>query len=177
MEGENLPIIQVMDETSQKQAMKNKAAIKVIAQTAYFSAKQGLPLRGQRDDSKHLEESMNYGNFQELLELRCEAGDKNLSVHFISCHRNATYRSKIIQNELIQIISDQILDGIIAKFKKSMLYGVAADEVTDRILQIQLTTTLRYVDEHGDVKEDFIEYTNTTGDMTGEILQMSLLRN
>ena len=28
MKGENLPIIQVMDETSQKQVMKNKAAIK-----------------------------------------------------------------------------------------------------------------------------------------------------
>ena len=51
MEDENLPIIQVMDETSQKQAMKNKAAIRKIAQTVYFLAKQGLPLRGYRDDS------------------------------------------------------------------------------------------------------------------------------
>ena len=39
MEGENLPIIQVMDETSQKQVMKNKAAIKSIAQTVYFLKK------------------------------------------------------------------------------------------------------------------------------------------
>ena len=30
MEGENLPIIHVMDETSQKQVVKNKAAIKSI---------------------------------------------------------------------------------------------------------------------------------------------------
>ena len=62
--------------------MKNKAAIKSIAQTVYFLAKQGLPLRGHRDDSKHLEESMNCGNFQELLEFRCEAGDRNHSAHF-----------------------------------------------------------------------------------------------
>ena len=45
MEGENLPIIQVMDETSQKQVMKNKAAIKSIAQTVNFLAKQSLPLK------------------------------------------------------------------------------------------------------------------------------------
>ena len=64
MEGENLAIIQVMDETSQKQVMKNKVAIKSIAQTVYLLAKQGLPLRGHRDDSKHLEESMNCGIFK-----------------------------------------------------------------------------------------------------------------
>ena len=46
MEDENLPIIQAMDEILQNQVMKNKAAIKSIAQTVYFLAKQGLPLRG-----------------------------------------------------------------------------------------------------------------------------------
>ena len=104
MQGENLPIIQVMDETSQKQVMRNKAAIKSIAQTVYFLTKQSLPLRGHRDDSKQLEENMNCDHFQELFEFRCEAEDKNLSAHIESCLRNATYRSKIIQNELIQII-------------------------------------------------------------------------
>ena len=166
MKGENLPIIQVMDETSQKQVTKNKVAIMSIAQTVYFLAKQGLPLSSHRDDSKHLEESMNCRNFQELLEFRCEAGDKNLSVQFESCHRNASYRSKIIQNVLVQIISDQILDGIIAKVKKEKFYAVAADEATDRGFQTQLTTILRYVDEHGDAKEDFIGYANITGDTT-----------
>ena len=168
MEGENPPIIQVMDETSQKQVMKNKAAIKSVAQTVYFLAKHGLPLRGNKDDSKHLEESMNCGNVQELLEFRCEAVDKYLSAPLESCHRNATCRSKIIQNELVQIISDQILDDIIAKVKNAKFYAVAADEATDRGLQTQLTTTLRYVDEHDDVKEDFIGYTNITGDKTGK---------
>ena len=58
---------------------------------------------------------------------RCETGDKNLSAHFENCHRKATFRSKIIQNELIQIISDPILDGIIAKVKKAKFYAVPAD--------------------------------------------------
>ena len=57
---------------------------------------------------------------------------------------------------------------MIAKVKKAKFYAVVADEATDRGLQTQLTTILRYVDEHGDVKEDFIGYTNITGDTTGE---------
>ena len=94
--------------------------------------------------------------------------ETRILVHiFESCHRSATYRSKIIQNELIQIIIDQILDGIIAKVKKAKFYAVAANEATDRGLQTQLTTTVRYADEHGDVK-DFIQCTNITGNTTGE---------
>ena len=45
---------------------------------------------------------------------------------------------------------------------------MAADEATDKGLQTQLTTILRYVDEQGEVKEDFIGFTNITGDTTGE---------
>ena len=43
---------------------------------------------------------------------------------------------------MIQIISDQVLDGIITKVKKAKFYAVAAAEVTDRGLQTQLATTL-----------------------------------
>ena len=80
IEGKNLPIAQVMDETSRKQVMKNKAAIKSIAQTVYFLARQGLPLRGHRDDSKHLEDHMNCGNFQELLQFQLKQGTRT-SLH------------------------------------------------------------------------------------------------
>ena len=44
---------------------------------------------------------------------------------------------------------------------------MAADEATDKGLQTQLTTILRYVAEQGEV-EDFIGFTNITGDTTGE---------
>ena len=45
---------------------------------------------------------------------------------------------------------------------------MAADEATDKGLQTQLTTILRYVDELGEVKGDFIGFANITGDTTGE---------
>ena len=55
MGGGNLPIIQVMGEISQKQVMKNKAAIKSISQTICFLAKQGLPLRGHKTFEREYE--------------------------------------------------------------------------------------------------------------------------
>ena len=42
-------------------------------------------------------------------------------------------------------------------------------------LQTQLTTTLRYVDEHGDDKEDFIGYTTITWDTTRENITDALV--
>ena len=69
---------------------------------------------------------------------------------------------------MTQVISDQMLDDIIAKVKKAKFYAFVEDEATDRDLQTQLTTTLRYVDEHGDVKEDFIGYTNISRDTAEE---------
>ena len=44
---------------------------------------------------------------------------------------------------------------------------MTADEATDKGLQTQLTI-LRYVDEQGEVKEDFIGIINITGDTAGE---------
>ena len=46
-------------------------------------------------------------------------------------------------------MSDQILEGIIAKVKAAKYFAVSADEATDKGLQTQLTMTLRYVDDEG----------------------------
>ena len=54
------------------------------------------------------------------------------------------------------------------KSKKQSFMLLQQIKATDRGLQTQLTTTLRYVNEQGDVKEDFIGYTSITGDTTGE---------
>ena len=94
-------------------------------------------------------EGVNPGNFQELLKFRCESGDSCLRLHFEEDNKNATYHSKTIQNQLIQIMGDQILEGIIAKVQTAKFFAVSADEATDRGLQTQLTMTLHYVDESG----------------------------
>ena len=61
--------------------------------------------------------------------------------------KNATYRSKTIQNQIIEVLGDQLLEGIIANVKAAKYFAVSADEATDRGLQTQLTVTVCYVDE------------------------------
>ena len=68
-----------------------------------------------------------------------------LRMHFEEGNKNKT-----IQNQLIQIMSNQILEGIITKVKTAKYFAVAADETTDHGNQTQLTMTLRYVDEQGE---------------------------
>ena len=150
MESDQLPINQVMSTKSQEQIKSNRQVVKSVAQTVHFLAKQNLSLCGHRDDEQYYnKEGVNPGNFQELLKFQCESGDSCLRLHFEEGNKNVTYRSKTIQNQLIQIMGDQILEGIIAKVQTAKFFAVSADEATDRGLQTQLTMTLHYVDESG----------------------------
>ena len=150
VEGQTQPVHQVLDQLSQEQVLKNRHVVASIAKTVHYLAKQNNALRGHRDDSKYYEvEGVNPGNFQELLKFRAEAGDTLLKMHFEQGHKNATYRSKTIQNEMIKILGDQILDSIIANVKTAKYVAISADEATDSDNKVQLTMTIRYVDETG----------------------------
>ena len=54
----------------------------------------------------------NPGNFQALLKFWCDAGDAALAEHFSKCARNATYRSKTTQNEIIEFLDGTITETI-----------------------------------------------------------------
>ena len=72
--------------------------------------KQNLPLRGHRDDSQHIEDNnINSGNFQALINFRVDSGDENFKNYLENSPRNATYRSKRIQNEIINVIIPHLL--------------------------------------------------------------------
>ena len=79
--------------------MKNKAAIKSIAQTVYFLARQGLPLRGHRDDLKHLEDHMNCGNFKSCYSFDVKHGTRT-SLHTLK----AATKMQLIEVKQFKII-------------------------------------------------------------------------
>ena len=77
----------------------NRQKLTSILDAIIFCGQQGLALRGHRDDAGYVElQHHNPGNFQPLLNYRIRSGDKILEEHFKNCPRNATYRSKTIQN-------------------------------------------------------------------------------
>ena len=57
--------------------------------------------------------------------------------------------AKESKNQIIEILGDQVLEGIIANVKAAKYFAVSADEATDRGLQTQLTITVHCVDETG----------------------------
>ena len=61
----------------------------------------GLALHGHRDDN-----NSNKGIFQTLIKFRQESGDTVLKTYLETCGKNATYTSKTVQNELINIMGE-----------------------------------------------------------------------
>lgn len=64
----------------------------------------------------------NPGNFQVLLDFRISGGDKILEKHFQTCPRNASYRSKTIQNQLIELCGDFLRGNIIEEVKNAKFF-------------------------------------------------------
>ena len=121
-----------------------------------YLVKQGLPLRSHRDDSQHNKQPyINSGNFQELLKLISETGNSDLKSVIENIPKNATYRSKTIQNQIINVAGDKIKKEIIGKIKKSKFFSILADEASDKE---QMSLVLRYLDSNFLVKESFVGF-------------------
>lgn len=135
-----------------------------------FLAKQGLPLRGHRDDSTNNDAS-NQGNFIELLKHAALAQkDGVLANHLKNCKKNARYTSKGIQNELLSIIADLVREDIVKQVQDVKFFSVLADEVTDCANQEQLCVCLRFVNlQTMTVCEEFLDFVPVER-ITGEAL-------
>ncbi|XP_047123031.1 52 kDa repressor of the inhibitor of the protein kinase-like [Hydra vulgaris] len=119
---------------------------------------QNISLRGHRDDAKNLAlQCNNAGNFQCLLDLMALCGDKILSDHFKNGPKNATYQSKTVQNELIDIC--------------------AADEASDVSQTEQMAVVVRYVDECCKVKEDFFKFVSCNSGLSGVLLSTKIKKS
>ena len=73
-----------------------------------------------------------------------------LKEHFKTAPKNATYKSKTIQNELINIIVDKIQQHIVDQIKdRGGRFSISADEVRDISNQEQQAVNLRCFDKSG----------------------------
>ena len=97
----------------------------------------------------------NYGNFLRLLNFCVRAGDLALKQHLAKAARNATYTSKMIQNEIINLCSRRIQQSIISAVQSSPFYSVIADKASDAANDEQLSISLRYLNTNGEPEENF----------------------
>ena len=71
--------------------------------------------------------------------------------------KNATYISPQSQNHINVIGYDIILAGIVDEIKDSQFFSVIADEVSSHGVE-HLPISLRFVDKHCEIREDFIGF-------------------
>ena len=129
-----------------------------------FLGRNGMSLRGHRDDRKYQGEIgepskiTGLGNFIELLNFRVDAGDLILKEHLLSAPKNFTYISKTAQNELIECCGNAIEEILINDIKKSKYFSIMADEASDYATLEQLSIVICYVDLNSGIKEVFLRF-------------------
>ena len=113
-------------------------------------------LCGHRDDSRYLSDDIQKcWNLQALLDFRIDAGDEVLKQHFEIAPCNATYRSKTIQNELIDCVATWIRQKLVHEVTEACFYSILVDETTDCSNREQLTLVFRFVDGENQIREEF----------------------
>ena len=173
-EDPSMTVSTLVETESRRIIENNRQVVDSLLKVVMLLGKQGLALRGHRDDKidwAHDDGSHNEGNFIQLVRFQAETDDV-LSRHLASAPRNATYTSKTVLNELINIIGNTIRADIIREVKQSKFYSIIADEVTDAANVEQLSLVVRYVFD-SNVKEvfvDVLEVERITGIVLGEAI-------
>jgi hypothetical protein len=146
-----------MSSNAVDQTTKNRLFLISILKCIELCGRQGIALRGHRDDST-ADDHANKGNFNALLQLRVDAGDRNLQQHLETAQRNATYISKTAQNDLLDCIRAFIQSKIVEEIHSQSVgphYTIMADEVTDSSNWEQLGLVVRYTKNNKPVEKLF----------------------
>jgi hypothetical protein len=139
----------IISSARQRDIERNRSALTSIIDTVRLCATQNIALRGHRDngpiDPSAAVPSINDGNFRALLRFRLRAGDESLREHLQSAPRNAQYTSKTIQNELLEDMTQLVVEHVVKDVAAAGVWTVMADETTDRGKTEQLAVVVRYV--------------------------------
>ena len=106
-----------------------------------YLARQGLPLRGDRNEED--------GNFNQLMKFMAI---DNPGISDWLKKKKKKYTSPGLQNELLMVMSHNILCSITNDIQQSIFYTIMVDEATDKANKEQVVLVLRWVANN----EDFI---------------------
>lgn len=168
MENRAMPVDKVGATGLQSKIRENRAKLKPIFKTIIFCGHENIPLRGHRDNAKQLSQGKEVGKFQALLDFRIDSGDKILEDHFKNAPKNATYRSKTVQNEIIECCGEYIRNTLVTEIKSVKFFSILADEAQDVSNKEQMALVLRYIDKSGDIKENFLKFIHCKEGVKGD---------
>lgn len=181
-ENKKSDIVSDIDQGRKQMQWENRKKLMPIIRSVLLCGRQGLALRGHRDQGQL---SMNFpedndGNFRALLRFASESGDTALNQHLATAGGNSMYLSFRIQNEIVDAASEIITKEIVNRINISKCFSVTADETTDVSGIEQFTICVRYVHKIGQdskIREDFLCFVpvvNVTGKGLAETLLSTL---
>ena len=88
----------------------NRCILLSVLRCLELAARQGLSLRGHRDDLTY---DSPQGNFMAFVKFAIDSGDIVMKEYLERCSRNATYMSKTTQNDLMTLMADDIIQQIV----------------------------------------------------------------
>lgn len=176
MEQKSTSIDVQLDSLRTKQIQENREKLRPIVDAVILCGRQNLAFRGHRDDSKHLETNdVNPGNFLEILKYGARCANISFEDFLHSNPRNATYRSKTTQNQLIDICGELVTREIVAEVKEAKFFSVFADEATDCANIEQMSLVVRFVDKTFSIREEFLEFVPCKLGLSGEAVAQTIL--
>jgi hypothetical protein len=141
-----------LNESHRRLVMENRRYLQTLARVLFLTATQGIAQRGHNEG----EESLNRGNFLEILSLIAEYNEE-IRKKIESQPRNAKYTSPEVQNEIIQIGANLVLEQISTELQKSLCFAIMVDESKDITKREQLSIVVRYYFE-GTIYERFLGF-------------------
>lgn len=144
-----------------KEKENNRQLLMKIIENIQFLARQGLPLRGDGDDTS--------SNFYQLMKLR--GNDDDRIKEWMNKKMNK-YTSPEIQNEILQIMGSDILNKIADTLHKTPFFTVMVDETADISNKEQVVVCFRWVSDTLDVHEDFVGLWKTKNLEANSIVQI-----
>ena len=80
------------------------------------------------------------------------------------------YRSKNIQNELINISAELLRNGIVKEITRAKFFSFMADEAADVSVKEQLSLVIRFVDDKSNIREEFLEFIHCKNVTSGKAI-------
>ena len=175
MEGKQAPIDIQLNNARREMIEKNRMKPRPIVSCIITYARQNVALRGHRDDAHHYIENdaLNPGNFIMFLKYGAYCGNI-MDLLFKDCPANKTYRSKTIQNDILEICGHMVKEVIVEEVKKAKFFTVLADEATDCSNIKQMALVLRFLHSSHKIREDFLGFIACEDGLTGLALSQKI---
>ena len=175
MENKSAPINVQLNTIIQENITRNKEVLADHVKFVLCMARQNIPMRGHRDDDISLGPYDNPGNFKAILDLSITLGCSRLADYMKNAPKNATYRSKTIQDDLLVLCGKEVTHKLVREVKAAKQFSILADETTDISKKEQMPLVLRYVGQQNRVRERLVRVVEVDKGLDGKSISEKIV--